>query len=246
MLFVYKISSLCVIPPAANSQPQQLWLDYQLDYPFANVYLFEVSASYQTNVSENKWRTLSINPTFEWQSLQYLDVLVNLPVAYTLQTENYNSFGFDPSLGARVHLTQNRRVTSNIILKLEQRIFQNIETGDWDHSNRSRIKGEVLVSLNGPNLFQDKLWWAILDYEEFIVTDQQLEERYANRRRGRIGLGYRLNYGKRFELLYTWQSSRDEIEGDFISLDQVFQLRYKMFLNPAPTPTTKALNKDRL
>jgi len=60
-----------------------------------------------------------------------------------------------------------------------------------------------------------------------------LNERFANRRRGRIGLGYRLNYKNRFELIYTRQSSRNEIEGNFISNDNVIQLVYKMYLNPA-------------
>ena len=104
---------------------------------------------------------------------------------------------------------------------------------DWDVSNRVRLKGEIWITLNGPNLFTDKLWYTILDYEEFFVVDQELEERFANRRRGRIGLGYRLNYKHRFDLIYTRQTSRDEIDGDFISNDNVIQLRYKMFLNPS-------------
>nr|HPH47652.1 hypothetical protein [Chryseolinea sp.] len=78
----------------------------------------------------------------------------------------------------------------------------------------------------------DNLWYAILDYEEFIVLDQQLDERYANRRRGRIGVAYRLNYKHRFELTYTLQSSRNEIDGDFVSNDNVIQFKYKLYLNP--------------
>ena len=96
-----------------------------------------------------------------------------------------------------------------------------------------RLKGEATISINGPNLFRDKLWYAIIDYEQYFVSDQQLEERYANRRRARIGLGYRLNYMHRFEMIYTLQSARDEISESFISTDNVIQLRYKMFLNPA-------------
>jgi hypothetical protein len=58
-----------------------------------------------------------------------------------------------------------------------------------------------------------------------------VEERYANRRRSRIGVGYRLNYRNRFDLFCTGQPSRNEIEGDFISNDNVIQLRYKLYLN---------------
>ncbi len=31
---------------------EQLWLDYQIDYPFANKFLFETTVSYQTLLSQ--------------------------------------------------------------------------------------------------------------------------------------------------------------------------------------------------
>ncbi|MEJ1238269.1 DUF2490 domain-containing protein [Chryseolinea sp. T2] len=227
-------STLGLLTRETKAQGQQLWLDYQVDYPFANQYLFEVTTSYQTNAwSSNDWRNYSITPTFEWQRFEFLDFLFNVPIAYTVQTEDFNSFELDPSVGVRYHITQNKRITSRLIFKLEERVFRDIEQDEWETSNRMRLKGEILISLNGPNLFQDNLWWTILDYEEFFVTDQQVDERFANRRRGRLGLGYRLDYRNRFELIYTLQSSRDEIGGDYSRLDNVLQLRYKMFLNPS-------------
>jgi hypothetical protein len=238
MRMIYAASTLCLLTREGIAQGQQVWLDYQLDYPFANVYLFEVTGSYQTNItSKDHWRNYSITPNFEWQSFEFLDFLASVPIAYTNQTSDYNSFELDPSIGVRYHVTQNKRITSQIVFKIEERIFRNYEEDKWEFSNRARLKGEILVSINGPNLFQDNLWWTILDYEEFFVTDQQVEERFANRRRARLGLGYRLNYRNRFELIYTLQSSRNEIDGDFSRLDNVLQLRYKMFLNPAKPKT---------
>ena len=245
MRLLYAASTLCLLPRETKAQGQQLWLDYQEDYPFANQYLFEVTGSYQTNAwSDNSWRNYSLTPTLEWQWFQYLDVLFNVPIAYTVQTEDFNSFELDPSVGLRYHITQNKRITSRLVFKLEERIFRNVADEEWEFSNRLRLKGEILISLNGPNLFQDNLWWTILDYEEFFVTDQQLDERFANRRRGRVGLGYRLNYRNRFELIYTLQSSRDEIGGDYNRLDNVLQLRYKMFLNPSKPKATTTTNEN--
>jgi hypothetical protein len=63
--------------------------------------------------------------------------------------------------------------------------------------------------------------------------DKQVEERFANRRRARIGMGYRLNYKHRFDLAFTLQASRNEIDEEFTGTDNVIQLKYKMFLNPA-------------
>jgi len=212
---------------------EQLWLDYQMDYPSYS-WLFEVSASYQTLLTqENKWRSLSVTPTIENVLLDRLDLTADLPLSYTMQKEDTNSFELSPMLGARIHITQGRRVNARLFLRYQQRHFHEIEDDDWDISNRIRLKGEFWISITGPNLYKDKLWYALLDYEEFIVLDDQLDERYANRRRGRIGLGYRVDYKNRFELIYTRQSSRNEIEGEFISNDNVIQLVYKMYLNPA-------------
>ncbi len=217
----------------AQSQ-EQLWIEYQLDYPFANKYLLEVSPSYQTVLSkENKWRSVGLSATFEYILFTRMDLTLEVPVAYTLQKEGSNSWEISPLLGARLHITQNRRIDIRLLLRYQQRSFLQVEENDWDISNRTRLKAEAFICINGPNLFTDNLWYAILDYEEFIVLDQQLDERFANRRRARIGLAYRLNYKNRFDVIYTRQSSRNEIDGDFISNDNIIQLRYRMFLNPA-------------
>ena len=212
----------------------QLWFDVQVDHPFANQYFAEVTTSYQNILSaEDKWRSINVTPTFEYAAFTRFDFLFNAPMAYTLQTTSTNTFEVNPSVGVRFHITQNKRIDTRLIYKFEERFFYQIENSDWSTSTPNRIKAEARICINKPNLSTDNLWYVIFDYEEFIVFDQQLEERYANRRRARLGLGYRLDYRNRFELIYTRQSSRNEIEGDFTGGDNVFQLRYKFFLNPS-------------
>lgn len=230
----------CVIILLAGSnlvsaqRKEQLWFDYQIDYPFANRFLFEAAANYQTVLSsEDKWRSVGLTTTFEALIFNFLDVTADVPLAYTLQKAGSNSFEIGPMLGARVYFTQNRRIDTRILVRYQQRYFHQVEQDDWDISNRTRLKGEVYVCINGPNLFTNNLWYVALDYEEFIVLDQQLDERYANRRRAKIGLNYRLNYKHRFDISYTLQSSRNEIEGDFIGNDNVIQFRYRIFFNQA-------------
>lgn len=229
-LFIFLLS----FQSALAQQHEQLWLDYQLDYPYANQYLLEANAGYQTVLTkENKWRSLSVSGVFEYVWLPKLELVSEVPVAYTLQKEGSNSIEISPILGARFHITQSKKIDTRLLVRYQQRSFYQIEDKDWDVSNRTRIKGEVWWSINGPNLFTDKLWYALLDYEEFIVLDKQLDERFANRRRARLGAGYRLDYKNRFEVIYTRQTSRNEIDGDFVSNDNVIQLRYKMYLNPS-------------
>lgn len=214
-------------------QNEQLWLEVQTSYPFANRYLVENTASYQSLLSEEgKWRSVAISPTFEYILFTRLELTSEISIGYTLQKEGVNTWELAPMIGGRVHITQGKRVDTRFLWRYQTRAFHEIEAKDWEVSNRTRLRGEIYVSINRPNLFNDKLWYAFADYEEFFVLDQQLNERYANRRRGRIGLGYRLSYQHRFDLSYTLQSSRNEIEGEFLSTDNVIQFKYKLFFNP--------------
>lgn len=223
----------------AFAQHEQLWFDFQIDYPFANKYLLEITPSYQTILSkEDKWRSYSLSTTFEYSLFTRMDLIAEIPIAHTLQKEGNNSFEISPLLGTRLHITQGKRIDSRLLLKYQQRYFQQIEAQDWEISNRTRIKGEAFICINGPNIFTDNLLYAILDYEEFIVLDHQVKERYANLRRARVGLSYRLNYKHRFEAIYTRQLSKDEINDGFVRGDNVIQFRYKMFLNPAKAIST--------
>ena len=220
------------------AQDEQLWLDFQLSYPFANRYLLENTTSYQTLLNEDgKWRNISMSPTFEYVLLTRLELTAEIPFGYTKQTEGVSSWEISPIVGGRFHITQNKKIDTRFLLRYQVRAFHEIEAEDWEVSNRTRLKGEIYWSINGPNLFTDKLWYFFADYEEFLVFDHQVDERYANRRRGRIGIGYRLSYAHRFDLSFTRQSSRNEIEGAFITNDNVIQFKYKLFLNPA-RPTT--------
>ncbi len=213
---------------------EQLWLEFQLSYPFGNRYLLENTTSYSTLMNpENKWRSFSVSPTFEMSLVRWLDLLSEVGIAYTQQKVEANTFEIDPMVGGRFFFTQGKKVDTRFVLRYQQRSFKDLETGDWTSSTRTRLRGEVFVSINGPNLFTDKLWYVFADYEEFIVIDHQLEERFANRRRARIGVGYRLSYKHRFDLGYTLQNSRNEIDDDFTGIDNVIQFKYKMFLNPA-------------
>lgn len=241
----------CVVILMAGSnlvsaqRKEQLWLDYQIDYPFANRFLFEAAASYQTLLSkEDKWRSISLTTTFESLVFNFLDATVDLPISYTLQAEGSNSYDIAPMVGLRFYITQSKRIDTRILVRYQQRYFRQVEENDWDISNRTRLKAEVYVCINGPNLFRDKLWYVALDYEEFIVLDEQLQERYANRRRAKIGLNYRLNYKHRFDISYTLQSSLNEIGGDFISNDNVIQFRYRLFLNQGGLAPNNAGNED--
>ncbi|HRI80459.1 MAG TPA: hypothetical protein PLR06_13075, partial [Cyclobacteriaceae bacterium] len=202
---------LSLSSPGCDAQDNQLWLDVQAEYPWAGKYNVEGSVSYQTVTNPGiHWRNYGISGSFEYQNIPRIDLIISLPSDFTMQKESFHSIAFAPSLGVKYYFSQGKKIDFRIITKWEERFFYELENDNLERSNRIRLKGELWYSINGPNLFTDKLRYALLDYEEFFVLDQQVDERYAFLRRARLGIGYRLSYGHRFELIYTVQSAKDE------------------------------------
>jgi hypothetical protein len=242
VLVFWRVSVIlvCICIETEAQQNTQLWFDFQLDYPFKSQYLFEVEASFQTILTnDSTWRSAGLTPTLQYSYFTSVDLSVSVPLSFTAQTEDYDSFEARPTLEVCVHLSQNKQVNTRLVFKAEKRLFLDVEDDDWDTSTRLRLKAESTIAITGRHLYEDKLWYAIVDYEEFFVIDEQLDERYANLRRGRLGAGYRLDYRNRFEAIFTLQSSRNELEEEFARTNSVVQLRYKMYLNPAKPSVQK-------
>ena len=134
-------------------------------------------------------------------------------------------------LGTRIHFTPNRRILTRLLLRLEHRQLNYESTNSSESSLRTRIRAESYIPINHKSMYEDHLWYGVADVEVFIVKDQTIKERFANRYRFRLALGYRLSYTWRFEAMYTLQESRNTIAGDYTTVDQIFRLRVKHYLN---------------
>jgi hypothetical protein len=216
-------------PARAQSPNTQLWVEYMLNYPFANAFNFENTFSYSTLFNTPRWRAFDYSPTLEFSITPRIDLTLGGTISYTAQFEDYNTLELRPVLGTRIHITPNRRVLLRLYARIEQRNFLNLETDEWDHVMRPRVRAESLIPLNKKTYFEDRLWYGVVD-AELLFTDEDEDERFANRFRGRIGIGYRANYGSRFEFLYMIQQSRSGIDEDFSSSDNIFRIRYKHYL----------------
>jgi len=214
---------------------QQLWFEYMLNYPFANSYNLENSFTYSTVAGQPKWRAFDYNGTIEYSLSQHVDLLGAGSVSYTQQTESENTLELRPQLGTKIHFTPNRRVQTRLLLRVEQRNFKNLETNNWEQVVRPRVRGEVIIPVNQNSIYRDNLWYAMID-AEYLLTDTDVQERFANRFRLRVGAGYRLTYSLRFELLYMYQQSRDGIDEAFSSSDNILRIRFKQYLRKS-TPS---------
>lgn len=223
---LFLIPSLLLRSQSAN---EQVWYEYMLNYPFANSFNLENALAYSTLIGTPKWRALDYSATLEWSLNQHVDIIGQAVVSYTQQTESYNTLELRPVLGTRLYFTPNKRIQTRLLLRLEQRNFKNLETNEWDQVYRPRARAEMIIPISKESYYVDKLWYAITDFEWLVKTDD-VAERFANRFRWRIGGGYRFTYNLRVEFLYMLQQSKDAIDGNFETSDNIFRFRVKQYL----------------
>jgi hypothetical protein len=119
-----------------------------------------------------------------------------------------------------------------VLVRFEQRNIKSKETDEWTSAYRSRFRFESQIPFNNPTMFnKDKLWYGIVDAEWFIVIDEDVKERFANRFRFRSGIGYRINYNFRLEFVYTYQESRNQYDDNTYSRDNLYRVRFRHFIN---------------
>ncbi|HRI79656.1 MAG TPA: DUF2490 domain-containing protein [Cyclobacteriaceae bacterium] len=234
--------SIVLILLASTSFAQtnsQFWLEGMSNNPFANVYNLETAFTYATTLSEKpKWNSYDLQFTLERAFGQRFDLQGALLISSTLQNDSLSTREIRPMIGGRIHFTPNSRILTRLLIRFENRNMLNTETDTWSSSNRSRLRLESLVPFNKPSMFAgDNLWYGVFDAEVFAVMDKNLHERYANRYRLRAGVGYRVSYSWRFELMYTLQESRNTIGSEFTTEDNIFRVRIKHFMNKSKPST---------
>jgi hypothetical protein len=213
---------------------KQIWNEYMFNIPFANVFNVELATSYSTVLDSPKWRSFEFQATPEWSVSQHVDLMGGVLLGNTFQDERTNTYEIRGMLGMRIHFTPNDRILTRLLVRLEQRNQLEQESEKWENSHRSRIRTEIIVPVNKKSMFAgNQLWYGILDTEYFLVFDQDLEERFANRFRFRSGIGYRFSNSFRFEFVYTMQQSKNTIDGNFNTTDNIFRFRVKQFVNKA-------------
>jgi hypothetical protein len=228
------VLAICMVSSSARlfgqSPNEQLWFEYMLNYPFANSFNIENAFAYSTLLNSPRWRSLEYTPTLEYALGPHVDLTLSTTLSYTDQTDNYNTFEVRPAVGSRIHFTPNKRVLTRLQVRLEQRNLENLDTKDWEAVWRPRARLEALIPINKKSYFEDHLWYGIADIEWLFSADNDVHERFANRFRLRIGVGYRLSYSSRFEFIYMSQQSKNAIDESFYTSDNIFRFRYKQYL----------------
>ena len=234
---------------ASPDTSDQLWFNLILSRPKTDALYFEydVEAATQVSGGGDDWRSLTGTGLVEYYPNGFVDLTGELITGFTEQDREEDSFEVTARVGLRLHLISQiinspyfkeirperlsgERISVANFARLEYRNFW--YSGDRPSSDdvRFRDRIEFKAALNRPTLASDGVWYGIASAEWFVpLSDDEAAERFATKRRLRVGLGYRRSYEYRYELIASRDHARDTLEGD-VSVDaNMLNFRFKWF-----------------
>jgi hypothetical protein len=204
----------------AQSTGQQVWADFTADFRQSDRFLYELDVQPKAQVSgDDTWRALEATPAFEWLANRWFEVVGQTLLSRTRQSTDVTTYEVAPRIGLRLHLFSNlrtmrsgprplRRVGIANLLRLEWRNLWYSDGTPTSHQWRLRNRIELKAGINHGDMSRDGTLYFQVDVEVFMPLNGNIDETYASKLRGRIGLGYRHSDTWRYGVLYIRDETR--------------------------------------
>jgi hypothetical protein len=219
----------------------QIWANITTGWILSDSLYVELDVEPKILVSgDPKWRNIDATGLVEYYPNGWIDLTGEMTLGTTLQTDDLRTTELTFRGGVRFHFKKNTldrvellrkplgRLSVATLVRLEHRRFWYSDSSDRQQDSRLRLRIELKVPLNGPDLAEDGTLFLIADTEGYVPLADEVDERFANKLRGRMGLGYRIDAHHRVDLLYILDRVQDNIEDDPTSSSQAFDIRYRM------------------
>ena len=219
----------------AQTRANQLWVGILPNYTFKNKVNYSGQFDYRRVLNQNdNWQRFFNLNDFRVFSINWLDVQTGSFFLYTYHGEAYHlldAWEIRPFVGARFHITKDRRINLRNYLRLEERLFFFTNINKFETTTRIRDRIEVIAALNKSNLNLGKVIYLNLDAEFYLNTIGKPEEKFINYFQARMGPGYRFNYQWRLEIYYVIQLIKISVLDHFETQSNVLNIRLKYFMN---------------
>jgi Protein of unknown function (DUF2490) len=225
----------------AQSASAQIWGNVILDFPRGQRLLYEIDFEPKAQFSgDDTWRGIDIDPTIEFSPNRWVELVSELNLARTKQSNDVSSWEVSPRIGARFHFLNNLRTMLPGRYRLGRVGIANFSRFEWrnlwysddtdpSHQTRFRNRVELKIGLNHADMSLDQTLYLIADYEIFVPLSDDIPERFASKARLRTGLGYRRDKKWRFEVLYIRDGTRQTEGGSFETSANIVNFRMKLF-----------------
>lgn len=228
--------------PAAAQTDTQIWGELTLEWIKSHALTFSVDIEPKVLVSKSPdepgWSTLDVTPKAEYAHGRWFDVDGELHLGRTRQTDEQDSTEATPRVGFHFHLLSN--IVNDLIKERQPRhrlVLSNFARVEWRNlyysdgtpqssTVRYRDRVESSFPINRPRVTDDGALYGSADAEWFWAQHHP-PERFANKQRVRVGVGYRWNYAWRLEARYVWDRSRNSAESTFTTTDGAVYIRLR-------------------
>lgn len=202
----------------------QSWLDYKHLYKLDGNWIYFGDYGFRwSDVSGTGYWRLHARPSVEYRSSAIHLIRGGLGLFYQNNSATYNTFEVRPWQGYRLNWPTLNRFRFYHYFRLEQRFNTPLGTDeDFSFTFKIRYKLGVEIPLSSTSI-QVGTWYARLGFELFADAVFVNSEVTSDRNRFEAGLGYRWKKDLRVRLLYTLQSSVNNIE-DVKQNDHIIRL----------------------
>lgn len=209
---------------------RQTWVFWQHHHSFTPRFKYFGDIGYRQELPYAKWIRTSLKPGAEWSAGNIVDLCGGLGFYNTVQEIIPNSFELRPWQGVKVHWPSLGRFNFDHYGRLEQRFNRFVgPVGHWSSVLRGRYRLNVIFPINHPGIIDNTLFIR-LNAEIFWNMGKSIAERYVNKNRYAMCLGYRFNLNWRLELYYLAEQSQAFSEEGFNVNSHIFQVSLKTYV----------------
>ena len=164
------------------------------------------------------------------QKMQWLLFDGSLELHYTKDPQYYNSIEIRPWLMTTARWTSLIKHIYmpylSIMLEYRNILYEDDELDE--HKFRMRLRTGTKFTINSQSMSVGTVYIP-LRIEFFVDISGSATERFANKSRLQVGIGYIFSSAFRSELVYYLNGSRNTYEDKFTETDQIFQLLFRHY-----------------
>lgn len=246
------ILTLLLLASASTASAQsigEVWGNLTIDWLASErlVYTLDVEPKVQVSAvtNESRFANVEVWPSVEFALAGWIDAHGEFLAGFTNEQDGSNTTEVAERLGVRLHILSRlikerdarrgaereaqprRRGTIATLLRFEHRDLLHSDsptTSSW----RFRARVELAYPLNRPKLTSDGTVYLTSDTELFRPVGEVPQQGQANQWRLRNGVGYRISFDTRFEVLYIWTTKKESDTGSFATESQAIDFRIKL------------------
>jgi hypothetical protein len=219
---VMSVLAMSATAVKADELTPQVWADYYKFFYLNQDWQFygDTGARYQWD--SPRWGRVSVRPSFRFHGKYRnpFEARGGVGFFYNFNEDASNTLEIRPWLGLLIERPRIGPLTISSYIRLEERLVDTIDDGDWSQTPRLRYKAGTKIPLHPTT--RKSYWFIPVSFEWFWEKSDQLDTVYNDRLRIDAGIGKIMSYVWTAEVHVVYQGTRKEqferFSGDYLIL----------------------------